>query len=45
MVGVWDDHDYNLNNGDKHLDENIKETIKHIYLEFIDEPKESERYR
>lgn len=41
IIGVYDDHDYGINNGDmtfarKHL-------YREMYLNFIDEPLDSER--
>jgi alkaline phosphatase D len=41
IIGVWDDHDYGINNGDKHFKE--KEFFKNAYLDFIGEPDDSER--
>eukprot|EP00350_Pseudokeronopsis_sp_OXSARD2_P009211 CAMPEP_0170555140 /NCGR_PEP_ID=MMETSP0211-20121228/13025_1 /TAXON_ID=311385 /ORGANISM="Pseudokeronopsis sp., Strain OXSARD2" /LENGTH=167 /DNA_ID=CAMNT_0010864753 /DNA_START=33 /DNA_END=536 /DNA_ORIENTATION=- len=43
IVGVWDDHDYGMNNGDK--TNLIKKEMRELYLEFLEEPAESERYR
>lgn len=43
MVGVWDDHDYNLNNGDVNLEQHHKQLIQKIYLDFIQEPGDSSR--
>ena len=40
-LGVWDDHDFGFNDGNKYyLD---KEHIKKLYLDFIDEPNDSIR--
>ena len=41
MLGVWDDHDYGTGNGDRGFFG--KEVFKKLYLDFIDEPAESER--
>ena len=36
VVGVWDDHDYGINNGDKTFSK--KAEMREIYLDFIGEP-------
>lgn len=41
MLGVWDDHDYGVGNGDRGFVG--KEVFKKLYLDFIDEQSESER--
>lgn len=41
IIGVWDDHDYGLNNGDKHFKD--KEVLQQLWLDFIDEPQDSPR--
>ncbi len=41
VVGVWDDHDYGINNGDKTFKR--KDELREIYLDFIGEPKDSGR--
>lgn len=41
IIGVWDDHDYNLNDGGK--DNPTKHKIREYYLDFLDEPKNSPR--
>jgi len=41
ILGVWDDHDYGVNNGDKSY--KYKERSRHLYLDFLDEPKDSIR--
>ncbi len=41
VVGVWDDHDYGMNNGDKSFKR--KNELREIYLDFIGEPKDTER--
>jgi alkaline phosphatase D len=41
VLGVWDDHDYGIGNGDQYFAG--KEVFKKLYLNFIDEPAESER--
>lgn len=40
-IGVWDDHDYGFNDGNKYYKD--KEYIKKLYLDFIDEPEDSLR--
>ena len=40
-MGVWDDHDYGTNDADKHFEH--KEMMRELYLDFIDEPKDSTR--
>ena len=41
VVGVWDDHDYGINDGDKNW--KLKDESKDIWLEFIGEPANSPR--
>ena len=41
MIGVWDDHDYGTNDGDKTFKR--KFVTRDIFLDFIGEPKDSER--
>lgn len=41
VIGVWDDHDYGCNNGDKTFVK--KDQVREIFLDFIGEPKDSER--
>jgi len=41
IVGTWDDHDYGINNGDKYFSE--KNKMKHIFLDYMAEPQNSER--
>jgi alkaline phosphatase D len=41
IIGVWDDHDYGKNNGDKTFKN--KHIIREIFLDFIDEPLDSQR--
>ena len=41
IVGTWDDHDYGMNNAGKHWEH--KEVAKELFLDFLDEGKESER--
>lgn len=43
MIGVWDDHDYGMNNGD--VDFSKKHETREIYLKFIQEPADSRRNR
>lgn len=42
MIGVWDDHDYGVNNGDITFAKKIP--VRKIFLDFLGEPKDSERY-
>jgi alkaline phosphatase D len=41
IIGIYDDHDFNCNNGDK--DFKGKREIAELYLDFIEEEIESER--
>jgi alkaline phosphatase D len=41
IIGVWDDHDYGINNGGKEFAR--KDYIRELWLDFIDEPRDSER--
>lgn len=41
ILGTWDDHDYGMNNAGKHWEH--KETAKELFLDFLDEGKETER--
>ncbi|XP_068744655.1 uncharacterized protein [Montipora capricornis] len=43
VLGVWDDHDYGMNNGGKHYKDRLQS--QGIYLDFLDEPVESLRRR
>lgn len=40
-IGIWDDHDYGVNNGG--TDNQLKDLVRDIYLDFIEEPKNSQR--
>jgi alkaline phosphatase D len=40
-IGIWDDHDYAINDGNKYY--KYKESIKELYLNFISEPQNSLR--
>ena len=42
VIGVWDDHDYGYNDGDRFFRD--KRMMRNLYLDFVDEPKESARY-
>eukprot|EP00026_Physarum_polycephalum_P009810 Phypoly_transcript_09947.p1 GENE.Phypoly_transcript_09947~~Phypoly_transcript_09947.p1 ORF type:complete len:418 (+),score=49.08 Phypoly_transcript_09947:89-1342(+) len=42
ITGVWDDHDYGMNNGGKFYSD--RRDSQKILLKFLDEPKESERW-
>ena len=41
ILGTWDDHDYGMNNAGKHWEH--KEMAKELFLDFLDEGKETER--
>jgi len=41
ITGIWDDHDFNQNNGDKYNP--TKEWVQQMFLDFLDEPKDSAR--
>jgi len=41
VVGVWDDHDYGRNNGGREFVR--KDFMRDLYMDFIDEPKNSSR--
>ncbi len=41
VVGVWDDHDYGCNNGDKRFEK--KAEMKQMFLDYIGEPMGTER--
>ncbi len=41
IVGVWDDHDYGINNGGK--GNPVKAAAQQIFLDFIDEPNNTAR--
>ena len=42
VVGVWDDHDFGINDADKHNP--VKQEMREIYLDFIGEAKNSSRF-
>ena len=42
ILAVWDDHDYGENDAGKHYP--LKEESRRIFLEFFEEPDDSERY-
>lgn len=42
IIGVWDDHDYGLNDGGKNW--LVKDQKKELMLEFLDEPQNSQRW-
>eukprot|EP00357_Protocruzia_adherens_P023001 CAMPEP_0115046480 /NCGR_PEP_ID=MMETSP0216-20121206/48771_1 /TAXON_ID=223996 /ORGANISM="Protocruzia adherens, Strain Boccale" /LENGTH=402 /DNA_ID=CAMNT_0002429563 /DNA_START=141 /DNA_END=1346 /DNA_ORIENTATION=+ len=42
ILGVWDDHDYNHNNGNKHNP--TKDWVQQLFLEYLDEPESSLRW-
>lgn len=41
VIGIWDDHDYGVNNGGK--DNPIKSYGQKIFLDFLNEPENSDR--
>jgi len=41
VIGTWDDHDYGVNDGNKHF--KYKERNKQFYLDFLDESQNSSR--
>ena len=41
IIGIWDDHDYGINNGGK--SNPIKAQGQQMFLDFLDEPADSER--
>lgn len=41
IIGIWDDHDYGINNANKYFKH--KETVKNWFLNFLDEPLTSKR--
>ncbi len=41
VVGIWDDHDYGVNNGDHTFAKKV--IMRDIYLDFIGEPLDSIR--
>jgi len=40
-IGIWDDHDYAINDGNGHFEH--KEIAKQLFLDFLDEPVDSQR--
>lgn len=42
VLGIWDDHDYGMDNGNKHNP--YKEFARQVFLEFIDEEPNSPRW-
>jgi len=42
VFGTWDDHDYGVNNGEK--DFRYKKRNRKMYMDFLNEPTDSERY-
>ncbi|MCP4256782.1 MAG: alkaline phosphatase family protein [Planctomycetes bacterium] len=43
ILAVWDDHDYGINDGSS--DFSLKDESQHLFLDFFDEPANSERRR
>ena len=43
VIGVWDDHDYGLDNGDRTAPRHVKLAMKGELLSFLDERASSER--
>lgn len=41
IYGVWDDHDSGINDGGKHNP--IKNEVRQMFLDAMDEPKDSKR--
>ena len=41
MIGIWDDHDYGVNDGDARNPFRIEQ--KQLFLDYLDEPQTSER--
>ena len=41
VIGVWDDHDYGKNDGDRTFE--FKHRNRELFLDFIEEPFDSER--
>ena len=41
VIGIWDDHDYGLNNAG--IENPIKENNKQVFLDYLDEPMDSKR--
>lgn len=41
VVGIWDDHDYGQHDGD--ISNPDKDLFRAAYLDFVDEPADSER--
>jgi len=42
-VGVWDDHDYGVNDGDSTNPFRVDQ--KQVYLDYLEEPEDSQRRR
>ena len=41
VVGIWDDHDFGIDNGDMNFPH--KNLTRELWLDFIDAPKDSPR--
>lgn len=41
IIGIWDDHDFGINNANKYY--RHKETVKSWFLNFLEEPNDSKR--
>ena len=41
MIGIWDDHDYGINDGGQ--DFKLKDQVRNMFLDFLDEPNDSIR--
>ncbi len=41
VIGVWDDHDYGINDGDMTYPNKLE--TRDIFLDFVDEPNDSPR--
>jgi alkaline phosphatase D len=41
VIGVWDDHDYGINDADSNFEDKIRN--RDIFLDFLDEPADTDR--
>ena len=41
VIGIWDDHDFGINDGGKDFE--FKDQNRELFLDFVDEPADSER--
>ena len=42
IYSIWDDHDFGIDNGDKNW--HMKDVTKDLFLEYMEEPKDSARW-